>query len=246
MSGTAGGPRRKRSFNPDRDVEEWHGKYVPYDLVKEFIIALVVVSVLVVGLAVVLSSPDEHPVTIKSWSTSDPVDFAQTAITELDGTSGTATYGPPYNSTPGSSQSIGPFSPESWFGVHHPIDTADDYVIEPLRTLPGNPSLQQAVNHYTAASSAQQAQWTAAYETAVAKATDPHGVLSVPSGRYGPVGPMITGLTTMARSGALDGALLSRGSSTGPTTPSPCCSSPTEPIWAIWPRARTCRAPSGG
>ena len=62
----------------------------------------------------------------------DPVDFAQTAITELDGTSGTATYGPPYNSTPGASQSIGPFSPEQWLGVHHPIDTANDYVLAPL------------------------------------------------------------------------------------------------------------------
>jgi len=43
----------------------------------------------------------------------------------------------------------------------------------------------------------------------VAKATAIYGVLTVPSGRYGPVGPMITGLTSMARSGALDGALLS-------------------------------------
>ena len=27
-------------FNPDRDVHEWHGSYVPYDLVKEFLVAL--------------------------------------------------------------------------------------------------------------------------------------------------------------------------------------------------------------
>ena len=207
MSGGAG-TKRHRPFNPDRDVEEWHGKYLPYDLVKEFIIAFVVVAILVVGLAVVFSSPDETPVTVKSWSTSDPVDFAQTAITELDGTSGTATYGPPYNSTPGSSQSIGPFSPESWLGVHHPIDTANDYVIDPLRTLPNSPKLQAAVNEYTSASAAQQAKWTAAYETAVAKATYADGVLTVPRGDYGPVGTIIAGLTSMARSGALDGALL--------------------------------------
>ncbi len=116
--------RPRKRFNPDRDVKEWHGRYLPYDLVKEFVIALVVVSVLVVGLAVIFSSPDEKPVTVKSWSTSNPVDFAQTAIAELDGTSATATYGPPYNDTTGSSQSIGPFSPEQWLGVHHPIDTA--------------------------------------------------------------------------------------------------------------------------
>jgi hypothetical protein len=190
-------------------VEEWHGKYYPYDLVKEFLLALVVVAVLVTGLAVVFSSPDEKPVTIKSWSTANPVDFAQTAITELDGTSATATYGPPYNSTPGSSQSIGPFSPEKWLGVHHPIDTASADVIAPLETIPGQSQLDAAIATYTSAPSAQQATWTAAYEKAVANATSEQGVLKVPSGGYGPVGTMIGSLTSMARSGALDGALLS-------------------------------------
>ena len=140
-TGAAGGSRRRRRFNPDRDVEEWHGKYLPYDLVKEFLIALVVVSVLVAGLAVIFSSPDEKPVTVKSWSTSDPSGFAQTAVTELDGTSPLTTYGPPYN-TAGTAQSIGPFSPAHWVGVHHPIDTANDFVIAPLRTLPDQPRLQ--------------------------------------------------------------------------------------------------------
>ena len=125
-----------RRFNPDRDVEEWHGKYLPYDLVKEFLVALLVVVILVVGSRSSSHLPDEKPVTVKSWSTSNPVDFAQTAITELDGTSGTATYGPPYNSTPGASQSIGPFSPEQWLGVHHPIDTANDYVIGTAQDAP--------------------------------------------------------------------------------------------------------------
>jgi len=53
-----------------------------------------VVGVLIAGLAIIFSSPDEHPVTLKSWSVNDPVDFAQTAITELDGTSAVATYDP--------------------------------------------------------------------------------------------------------------------------------------------------------
>ena len=50
-------------------MEEWHGKYLPYDLVKEFLIALVLSSSWWWGLAVVFSSPDEKPVTVKSWST---------------------------------------------------------------------------------------------------------------------------------------------------------------------------------
>ncbi len=200
---------RIRRFNPDRDVEEWHGSYLPYDLIKELTIAFVVVVILVVALAVVFASPDDKPVTVKSWSTASPVDFAQTAITELDGSSGTATYGPPYNATPGASQSIAGVSPESFFGVHHPIDTANDYVLAPLRTLSGRPGVQAAVNEYASASASQQAAWTAAYEKAVAKAgTGANGALSVPRGDYGPVGPIINSLTSMARSGALDGALL--------------------------------------
>jgi hypothetical protein len=200
---------RGRRFNPDRDVEEWHGSYVPYDLIKEVAIASVVVVILVVGLAVIFSSPDDRPVTVKSWSTADPVDFAQTSITELDGTSGTATYGPPYNATPGASQSLAGVSPERVLGVHHPIDTATDYVINPLRTLPDQPAVQAAVDRYTTATPAEQAAWTAAYERAAAKAGVADGRLTVPPGGYGPVGPMMAALTSMARSGALDGALLS-------------------------------------
>ena len=200
---------RRRRFNPDRDVREWTGAYRPYDLVKEFLVALLAVAVLIVVLTVLFSSPDDHPVTVRSWSNAQPVDFAQTAITELDGTSGTATYGPPYNNaSPNSTQSIGPFSPQSWAGVHHPVNTAQDFVIGPLRTLPDRPGLDTAINAYTSATGTQQARWTAAYEKGVAQASFAHGVLVVPFGRYGPVGPMISSLTSMARSGALDGALL--------------------------------------
>jgi hypothetical protein len=203
-------PGRVRRFRPDRDVEEWHGKYLPYDLVKEFLIALVVVLLVVVGLTVVFSSPDDQPATVRSWSTAQPIDFAQTAITELDGTSGSASYGPPYNqSSPGATQSIGPFSPERWFGVHHPIDTANDYVVAPLLTLPNQPALDAVVSAYTSAPAVQQGNWTTAYEKAVADATFTSGGLQVPPGKYGPVAPMIKALTSMAQSGALDGALVS-------------------------------------
>jgi hypothetical protein len=203
------GHRRARRFKPDRDVEEWHGAYVPYDIVKEFLIAFAAVLVIVFGLAIVFSSPDERPVTIKSWSTTNPVDFAQTAITELDGTSAVATYGPPYNNN-GSPQSIGPFAPANWLGVTHPIDTANDFVIEPLRTLPDRPDLAAALDEYEAASPDQQQKWQAAYEKAVGSSETGfgNGRLQVPAGGYGPVGPMIAGLTSMARSGALDGALI--------------------------------------
>ena len=191
--------KKRRRFNPDRDVRPWKGAYVPYDILKEAFVAFLAVLVLILLLAVVFSSPDEPAVTLKTWSAVDPVDFAQTAITELDGSSGTASYGPPYNSTPDASQHMGFFEPNQWFGVHQPIDTAQDFVITPLRTLPNQPLTQAAITLYQHASPAQQT------------ATDVNGRLHVPAGRYGPVGIMVGSLTNMAQTGGLDGTLLSEG-----------------------------------
>ena len=149
-------PKTSRRFNPDRDVREWKGAYRPYDIVKEAFVALLAVGVLILLLTVVFSSPDEPAVTLKTWSTSSPVDFAQTATTELDGTSAVATYGPPYNATPDVTQHIGFFEPAQWFGAHQPIDTAQDFVIKPLRTLPNQPYVQRAIDAYESASTSQQ------------------------------------------------------------------------------------------
>lgn len=201
--------RGRRRFRPDRDVEEWHGKYVRYDIVKEFTIAFVVVLVLVLGFSIIFSSPDDKPVTIQSWSRAVPLDFAQTAITELDGTSATATYGPPYNTTPDASQSLGPVSLEHLVGVHIPLDTATADVIAPLGTLPNRPVLAGALRAYLGAPLAQQQKWDAAYQSGIAKASFSNGSLVLPGGRYGPVAVMISSLTSMARSGALDGAVVS-------------------------------------
>ena len=88
--------RRERRAQDER-YREWKGGYRPYDLVKEASIALGVVLALAVVLTILFSSPDEPPSTIKQWSRTDPVDFVTTATTELDGTSGTGGYGPPYN-----------------------------------------------------------------------------------------------------------------------------------------------------
>ncbi len=203
--------RRTRRFNPDRDVKEWTGAYRPYDILKEAFVALLAVGVLILLLAVVFSSPDEPAVTLKSWSTTNPVDFAQTAVTQLDGTSPVATYGPPYNATPDVTQHIGFFEPAQWVGVHQPIDTAQDFVIGPLRTLSSQPLVQRALDAYNSATPAQQTAWTTAYEKAVANATDVTGRLHVSPARYGPVGAIIGSLTTMAQTGGLDGTLLSQG-----------------------------------
>ena len=200
---------KNRRFNPDRDVNPWKGAYKPYDLLKEVAVCFLIVTVLVIGLAVLFGSPDDKAVTIQGWSRADSVDFATTAIAELDGSSGVAGYGPPYNNTPDASQKIGPISLQQLAGVRIPVDTAKDFVLIPLSTN-RSPEVIAALASFNAASADQQAKWEAAYEKAVANAKDVNGVLIVPSGAYGPVGTMISALTTMAHSGALDTSILNQ------------------------------------
>ena len=180
----------------------WHGRVRDYDLFKEVTIGFIVVGAVTLGLAAVFGSPDEPAVTFAAWSANDPVDFATTATAELGGTSDTAQYGPPYNDTQGATQTLGPIDLQSLSGVRLPIDTAKAFVLGPLHTLPSVPS---AVARWSDASAAQQARWASAYAKALA--ADKGTTLPKASSDDGPVPAIISSLSGMARSGALDGAL---------------------------------------
>jgi hypothetical protein len=200
--------RRERRARENDAARHWKGSYRPYDLVREFAIATGVVLVLTVVLAIVFSSPDDPPSTIKQWSRSDPVDFVTTAVSELDGSSTTAGYGPPYNHN-GDGQQIWFVHLQKWLGVSHPIDTAKDFVLAPLSAITPRPALPAAVSAYRSASTKQQAAWTTAYSSALAKATVAGGdSISVPAGSYGPLATMMPSLLSFAQGGGLDGALL--------------------------------------
>ena len=200
--------RRAKSRREDESYARWTGGYRPYDLVKEASIAFGVVLALAVGLTILFSSPDEHSTTIKSWSRTDPVDFVTTAVSELDGSSTTAGYGPPYDHA-SDGQHAAFIHLQKWLGVSHPIDTVQDFVIAPLRSITGQPALQREISAYQAASAKQQTAWTTAYTNALNKATvGPGDSVSIHAGNSGPVAPMISGLLTFAQSGGLDGALL--------------------------------------
>ena len=84
-------------FAPRTTPGPGRARYQPYDLIKELCIAVGVIGLLAVVLTVLFSSPDDKPSTIAQWSHELPADFATAAAKELDGTSGTAEYGPPYN-----------------------------------------------------------------------------------------------------------------------------------------------------
>ncbi len=199
---------RESRRREDHAYREWKGAYRPYDILKEATIALGVVLALALLLTILFSSPDDPPSTVQQWSRSDPVDFVTTATTELDGSSATGGYGPPYNHN-GNGQNILFIHPAKWLGVSHPIDTANDFVLAPLRSITGQPALQSAISTYTAAPAKTQTAWTSAYETALGKASaTPSGSISLTSGSYGPLPTMMGSLLTFAQSGGLDGALL--------------------------------------
>jgi hypothetical protein len=192
----------------DEAAREWKGAYRPYDILKEASIALGAVLALSVLLTILFSSPDLKPSTIQSWSRGDPVDFASTATTELDGSSGTGGYGPPYNHA-SDGQHAAFIYPAKWFGVSHPINTAQDFVLAPLRSIAGSPALQSAVSAYERAPGNTQTTWTSAYEKALGNASaNPDGSIKVKPGNYGPLPTMMSSLLTFAESGGLDGALL--------------------------------------
>jgi hypothetical protein len=181
----------------------------PYDLVKEFVIALVVVTVLSAGLAAVFSSPDENSITMKSWAQAAPADVVATAVGELAGTSASATYGPPYNSNADGQKLLG-IPLQKIGGVRLPVDS-QQLVLEPLAGLASDSTAGQALRTWRAASTDQQTKWATSYADALAKA--PEGdPARVASGEYGPVPAMATGFLDLARSGGLEGALSSAGS----------------------------------
>jgi hypothetical protein len=199
--GAAAGARER----PDPATLPWRGPKRRYDIVKEFAVALVVVSVLTVALAALLSSPDEKAITLQKWAAAAPADFVATASSELDGSSGTATYGAPYVNIPDAGQSIGPLHLQRWAGVRHPVDAAKSFVLDPLRTTAAtNPDVQTALAQWDGADAAQQQKWAAAYTEALGTAPDGDPA-KVGSGDFGPVPALTAGLLAQARSGALDG-----------------------------------------
>jgi hypothetical protein len=200
-------PVASRRTDVNRDVAPWSGGYRRYDLVKEFVAALGVMTLLTVILAAVFSSPDKAAISLAGWADNDPNDFVVTAVAELDGTSGTATYGAPYTDDPTAGQKLGPLPLQRWGGVREPIDTAQDFVLGPLSTVPGDAALTAALKVYQTASADQRKAWTSAYADALDKAPD-NDPAKVAPGDYGPVPLLAARLLDLARSGGLDGQLL--------------------------------------
>jgi len=180
----------------------------PYDLVKEFAIALVVVIVLTGALAAIFSSPDERSITMSGWAKAAPNDVSATATAELAGTSASATYGAPYN-TNSDGQKLGPLSLQKWAGVRLPVDSAG-LVLGPLSGVSGDAALTSAMTTWKGATADQQIKWATDYADALSKAPDGDPA-KVATADYGPVPVMTAGFLTVAKTGGLEGALTSSG-----------------------------------
>jgi len=189
-----------------------------YDLVKEFVIALVVVLLLSGGLAATFSSPDEKAITMSGWAKADPDNLVTTAASELAGTTTSATYGAPYN-TNAEGQMLGPLPLQKWGGVRIPIDSAD-LVLGPLSNVSDNPAISSALTEWKAATPKQRTKWATAYTDAIGTAaadgepaTGAGGEVAkvAKGGDYGPVPALSAGLLALAKTGGLEGALTSSG-----------------------------------
>jgi hypothetical protein len=188
----------------------WVGPREKYDLIREGLIATVVVILIVVGLAVVFGSPRMPGVSFQSWAKAAPQDFAYTTLTELAGTSETATYGPPYNTQTGQLQSLGPLSPQKWtqdwFGVLLPVDPPEEFVLQPLqRAAALDPSLTTTIGQWRSATPAQQKAWTS---EALKVKPDQYQIdgssVSIPaSGDLGPIEQLLSAQLALAQSGTL-------------------------------------------
>jgi len=211
-------------WKTEEHTRPWKGGYYPYDLVKELFIAVGVIGLLAVLLTIAFSSPDDKSSTIAQWSHELPANFATAASKELAQTSPIAEYGPPYNHSSGSVQHFLLLHPQRWLGVSHPINTADDYVVKPLETVPNDPALQSALAEYKAAPEKQKKEWSEAYlkpleeyETAVEEKKTPPSTVTVDSNTgtvtvqakgAGPVPVMMSSLLSLAKSGGLEGGLV--------------------------------------
>jgi len=208
-----GGPGR---WKADKALARWRwrGAIERYDLIKEGLVALAVIGLVVVVLTTLLGSPKLAGVSIRTWAENAPKDFAATTLTELVGTSETATYGPPYNNPDtgccgnGSLQYLGPLSPQKWAGVRIPVNAPEDLVLKPLRAIAAiSPPAKDALAQWDAATPAQRTAWGNAAQKATL-ALDGDTVKLDGGGDSGPISGMLTAMLGAAKAGLVDSQLV--------------------------------------
>lgn len=199
---------KSQTAKEEFDAAPWTGRVRKYDIVKEATIAVVIVSMLVVLLSLIFSSPDDKQLTFRDWAKTNPTNFYATTVQELAGTSGSAGYGPPYNNA-SAGLNVGPLWLQKWAGVTHPVDVPNDLVITPLSLSVLTIDEATALTQWKSASAQQQTTWATAYDAAISAANGDYTVVA--AGDYGPVPSLANALTKIASQGSLDALLLAGG-----------------------------------
>ena len=123
------------------DSIQIHYKTKESDLFKDLIYTLIAVIIFIAILSLIFKSPYEPPMSIAQFAKANPKEFEQTAMGDLMQTGEIATYGPPYNRG-ASQQSLGFINPEQWMGQATPVNTKQEFVINPLKMTESiNPSI---------------------------------------------------------------------------------------------------------
>lgn len=198
MTSSTTPPKRGKRYTPDSHSFPTR----PYDLVKEMVVAGVILLLVVVALAASFGSLDEKAITLQDWAKAAPNDVVATATGELAGTTDSAGYGPPYNNA-SEGQKLGPLALQKWGGVRIPVNSAQDLVLTPLEAGSPDAALKGALATWKGATGDQQTAWATAYGDALA-ATPDGDPATVASGDYGPVPVMASSFLTLAKAGGME------------------------------------------
>jgi hypothetical protein len=180
----------------------------PYDLIKEGLIVLAILTAIVLILAGVLSSPDYPTLRAQDVAEKQPVAYLSTCANILAGNISIQDYGPPYNSDTGNAQRIAGIAPADWFGVTIPLDPPQDFIIKPLeRASLIDDTLILLLSEFKQATTEQQQAWLTNYMSGLEEATMAGSVVQIPVGEYGPVYLLMDAMLRIGKAGLLEGAL---------------------------------------
>ena len=151
--------RRRRRPTPDSHLFPTR----PYDLVKEFVIALVVVGAARPWRWRPSSPrPTSKAITLADWATRRPTTSSRPRPASWPARRTSAGYGPPYNHA-SHGQKLGPLPLQKWGGVRIPVDSAQRPGHRAAAPVAGDPALTRRPGHAgTAPRADQQTAWASA------------------------------------------------------------------------------------
>ena len=154
----------RRKTSDDVAAQPWAGPERRYDIVKEFVIALVVMSVLADdprGRLQLAGREGPDLQGVGRHRGRQPLrDHRRRARRHARSRPATAR---PYNDA-GEGIAVGPLKPQKWMGVRIPVDPANDFVITPLKSQEQPAAVATALQAWEAATPEQRQAWAAALD----------------------------------------------------------------------------------